>query len=47
VTPSMFVFHRRTERKVLKLARLLATLDDHARTVRPVPRRAGRMSVSA
>jgi hypothetical protein len=43
----MFVFHRRNARKVLKLARLLATLDDHARTVRPVPSRGGRMSLSA
>jgi hypothetical protein len=43
----MLVFHRRNGRKVLKLARLLASLDDHARTVRPEPRRASRASLSA
>jgi Ser/Thr protein kinase RdoA (MazF antagonist) len=37
---------RRNARKVAKLARVLATLDEHARTVRPAPKRAAKVSFS-
>jgi hypothetical protein len=43
----MLVFQRRNGRKVLKLARLLATLDDHARATRPAPKRTARAWLSA
>jgi hypothetical protein len=38
---------RRNARKIAKLARALASLDEHARTVRPAPKRVARVSVSA
>jgi hypothetical protein len=43
----MLLFQRRNGRKVLKLARLLAALDEQARSVRPAPSRAGRASFNA
>jgi len=45
VTTLMLVLQRRRARKVMKLARLLATLDDHARAARPDPKRATRTSL--
>jgi hypothetical protein len=46
VTLSMTRNRRRNARKVAKLARVLATLDEHARTVRPAPKRAAKVSFS-
>jgi hypothetical protein len=42
----MFRLRRRESRKVAKLARALALLDGQARSVRPAPKRALRMTVS-
>jgi len=39
--------HRRDARKVAKLARALATLDDQARLARPTQRRSAKISFSA
>jgi len=41
----MIRIRRRDARKIAKLARALAALDDHARTVRRVPKRAARISL--
>jgi hypothetical protein len=41
----MIRIRRRDARKIAKLARALALLDDHARTVRRPPRRGGRVSL--
>jgi hypothetical protein len=41
----MLRFRRADSRKVARLARLLASLDEQARTVRPAPRRTTRLSV--
>jgi hypothetical protein len=41
----MMRIRRRDARKVAKLARALAALDEHARTVRRTPKRAGRVSL--
>jgi hypothetical protein len=38
---------RKNARKVAKLARALASLDEQARTVRPAPKRATKVSFSA
>jgi hypothetical protein len=38
---------RRNRRKIAKLARALAALDEQARLVRPAPKRAARVSLSA
>jgi hypothetical protein len=38
---------RRNARKIAKLARALASLDEQARTVRPAPKRVARASLSA
>jgi hypothetical protein len=38
---------RKNARKIAKLARVLASLDEQARTVRPAPRRATKVSLSA
>jgi hypothetical protein len=43
----MMRIRRREARKIAKLARALALLEDHARAPRPAPRRAGRASLSA
>jgi hypothetical protein len=40
------VLNRKDERKAVKLARLLASLDDTARLARPVRRRRPRVSLS-
>jgi len=37
---------RRNARKVAKLARALAVLDEQARTVRPAPKRVTKLSLS-
>jgi hypothetical protein len=47
MTLSMLRFRRRETRKVMKLARALAALDDQARQARPAPKRAARVSFSA
>jgi hypothetical protein len=44
---SMRKNNRRNARKIAKLARALASLDEHARTVRPAPKRVARVSFSA
>jgi hypothetical protein len=44
---SMRKHRHRNARKITKLARALASLDEHARTVRPAPKRAARASFSA
>ena len=46
VTLSMTRNRRRNARKVAKLARVLAALDEHARTVRPAPKRTAKVSFS-
>jgi len=38
---------RREARKVAKIARALAALDEQARIARPTPKRAARLSISA
>ena len=38
---------RRNARKIAKLARALASLDEHARAARPAPKRVARVSLSA
>jgi hypothetical protein len=38
---------RKNARKIAKLARVLASLDEQARTVRPAPKRASRASFGA
>jgi hypothetical protein len=38
---------RKNARKVAKLARALALLDEQARTVRPAPRRAAKLSLGS
>jgi hypothetical protein len=43
----MIGIRRRDARKIAKLARVLAALDEHARVVRPAPKRAARVSLSA
>jgi hypothetical protein len=43
----MLKHRRRNARKVVKLARALATLDGQARAVRPVPRRVAKLSLGA
>jgi hypothetical protein len=47
MTGSMAKLSRRNARKVAKLARAFAALDEHARAARPAPRRVARASVSA
>jgi hypothetical protein len=48
MTVPMSRLSRRNARKVAKLARALAALDEHARIVRPAPsRRVARVSLSA
>jgi hypothetical protein len=37
---------RKNARKIAKLARVLASLDEQARTTRPAPRRAATVSVA-
>jgi hypothetical protein len=44
VTP-MFRFRRREARKVVKLARAFAALDEQARLTRPAAKRAARVSL--
>jgi hypothetical protein len=44
---SVLKIRRKEARKVAKLARALASLDEQARTVRPAPRRATKVSLSA
>jgi hypothetical protein len=41
----MIRIRRRDTRKIAKLARALALLDEHARTARRPPRRTGRISL--
>jgi hypothetical protein len=43
----MLRLRRRESRKVAKLARVLASLDAQAATVRPAPRRVARVSLGA
>jgi hypothetical protein len=43
----MFRFRRRESRKVAKLARALAQLDEQARSVPPVPGRTQRLTLNA
>jgi hypothetical protein len=43
----MLRIRRRNARKVAKLARALAALDEHAQLVRPAPRRGAKVSLSA
>jgi hypothetical protein len=45
MTLSMLGFRRRDARKVAKLARALASLDDRARLVRPARKRVTRLSL--
>jgi len=45
MTLSMLGIRRREARKVAKLARALATLDDQARLVRPARKRVTRLSL--
>jgi hypothetical protein len=40
----MIKIRHRDARKIAKLARALATLDDHSRTVRPARKRSARIS---
>jgi hypothetical protein len=42
----MLQFRRRDARKVVKLARALAALDEQARLTRPAPKRVARASLS-
>jgi hypothetical protein len=44
---SVLKIRRKEARKVAKLARALASLDEQARIARPAPKRAGRISFSA
>jgi hypothetical protein len=44
---SVLRIRRKEARKVAKLARALASLDEQARTVRPAPRRAAKASFGA
>ena len=43
----MLGFRRKEARKVAKLARALAALDEQARLTRPAPRRSARVSLGA
>jgi hypothetical protein len=45
ITVPVLGFHRSDARKIAKLARALAALDDQARLVRPARRRVGRLSL--
>ena len=45
MTRPMLGFRRREARKIAKLARALAALDDQARLVRPARKRAARLSL--
>jgi hypothetical protein len=44
---SVLNLRRKNARKVAKLARALASLDEQARTVRPAPKRVTKVSFSA
>jgi hypothetical protein len=44
---SVLKIRRKNARKVAKLARALASLDEQARTVRPAPKRASKVSFGA
>ena len=44
---SVLKIRRKNARKVAKLARALASLDEQARTVRPAPKRATKVSFGA
>jgi hypothetical protein len=44
MTASMLRIRRKEARKVAKLARAFASLDEHAAAVRPAPRRTARLS---
>ncbi len=44
---SVLLTRRKNARKIAKLARVLASLDEQARTVRPAPKRASRASFGA
>jgi hypothetical protein len=46
MTVPMLKRRRKHARKVAKLARALASLDAHARTVRPAPKRVSKLSLS-
>jgi hypothetical protein len=43
----VFKIRRKNARKVAKLARALASLDEQARTVRPAPRRVAKISLDS
>jgi hypothetical protein len=45
MTRPVLGFRRSEARKIAKLARALATLDEQARLVRPAPKRRARVSV--
>jgi hypothetical protein len=47
MSASVLKIRRKEARKVAKLARALASLDEQARVVRPAPRRATKASFSA
>jgi len=47
VSVSVLKLRRKNARKVAKLARALASLDEQARTVRPAPKRAAKASFGA
>jgi hypothetical protein len=45
MSTSVLKLRRKNARKIAKLARALASLDEQARTVRPAPRRAAKVSL--
>jgi hypothetical protein len=47
MSDSVLKLRRKNARKVAKLARALAALDEHAGNVRPAPKRVARISLNA
>jgi hypothetical protein len=47
MSPSVLKLRRKNARKIAKLARALASLDEQARIVRPAPKRAAKLSLGS